>query len=62
MTFILGTSRLTYDYFGDWNRRLTIAASSVPVRGDPSTPGECVPGVFMPGEELQEFRINAEVV
>lgn len=61
MTFILGTSRLTYDYLDDWVNRQDLAAAPVIVKGDCSQPGEAVPGTFMPGEEFEEILLETEV-
>ncbi len=47
MTWTLGTSRLTYDFFGTYNDRLKIHVD-VPtaILGDASNPGSARPGTF----------------
>lgn len=47
MTWTLGTSRLTYDFFGTWNDRMKVHVEAPDfVLGDPSNPGSCRPGTF----------------
>lgn len=55
MTFILGSSKLTYDHFGNWTRRLDghVSAPDV-IIGDPSWPGSMILGTFMLCGELSD--------
>lgn len=60
MSFVLGTSRLTYDFFGTWTRRIDNAAEApVGVIGDPSWPGYTQPGTFMLCDEVRIVTVEA---
>lgn len=63
MTFIFGSSRLTYDHFGAYPLTQAAATEQVPagINGDPVHPGELVPGTAMPGEEPETIDITVEV-
>ena len=63
MTFILGTSRLSYDFFGNWTRTLD-AATEVPdaLLGDSSWPGSAQPGTFTPCGDIRPIRLDVETI
>ena len=59
MTFVLGTARLGYDYFGDWVARVDGAvATPDAIIGDCSTPGSAMPGTFAPCEDIVIVRLS----
>lgn len=62
MVFILGTGKLSYDYFGEWTRNvnLTIAAPEV-IAGDAAQPGSATPGNLQPGGQYTVGKVDAGV-
>lgn len=64
MTFILGTSRLTYDHFGDYPLLQSEATEQTPagIIGDSCSLGDCSLGTFMLCEEKQAVEIESEVL
>lgn len=64
MTFIFGSSRLTYDHFGAYSQTQSVATEQAPtgINGDPVHPGELVPGTAMPGEETETIDVTFEVL
>lgn len=64
MTFVLASSKLTYDHLGDWVGVSDKVSAQAPFGyiGDSSVPGNCTPGTFTPGEEIQEAFLKIEVI
>lgn len=63
MSFILGTSRLTYDFFGNWTRTPD-GASEAPeaMLGDAHWPGSAQPGTFAPCGAITPIRLDLDSV
>lgn len=60
MTFILGSSKLGYDYLGEYKRRMDIAVSAPDaIIGDPSTPPFMQPGTF---QIVGDFKVIKTVI
>lgn len=53
MTFILGQSKLGYDFLGDWQTSLDASCETADAFiGDASNPASCQPGTFAPCGEV----------
>lgn len=62
MTFILGTGKLSYDYFGDDTLEFTVTVTAPEILvGDVACPGLASPGTHMIHGQYDRGRITVEV-